>query len=583
MPKRTPADRRWLAILAVAFAAALAVSWQRWVNPVIDAGREMNQPLRLASGEQLYSGVGHIYGPLSPYLHAAAYRVFGPSLNVLYADGIVCAALILAILYVLARRILDADAAGIAVLTVMWLCAFKPAGNYVFPYAFNALHGTLLALTTLAIAAAALDAPSAARFAWAGIFAGAALLAKMEMGIAAFSAGLAAAWLSRGGDTRAALARGLTFLACACGVAGAVYGAIAVRVGWRTLAFDNWLLPFYLPAPLAHFNASLSGFDHPVASLGRMALASIKLALIAAIVGAVSYLAAGPPAAAPRARRVLAVAAAVVLALGLTTGLDWDRGPFMAMPLLLIALLARLAWSTPSPGDRIVALYAIFALAQLARTMLHVRSGGAYGSFLVPVSVVLFTYLWVGPFAMSLPDAGARQAARRLVLGLLLVTAVGTAGVIGYRYRRTGTVRVSTPRGTLVTAADTGTAWNEALAFIAERTAPGDAVAVLPEGTSLVFLSGRRNPLREEIVTPGFLDATGEERAIRALEQTDTRLVLLVNRPTREFGAEAFGRDYCLRLMQWIDAHYRPCAAFGATDPMLRIGDKPFFVHAYCR
>jgi hypothetical protein len=122
-----------------------------------------------------------------------------------------------------------------------------------------------------------------------------------------------------------------------------------------------------------------------------------------------------------------------------------------------------------------------------------------------------------------------------------------------------------------------------ALAFIAQRTVPGDYVAVLPEGTSLLFLAGRRNPLREEIVTPGFLDAAGEARAIAALEHSDTRLVLLVNRATREFGAEAFGRDYCQTLMAWIVARYQPCATFGAQDPRLRVGDKPFFVRAYCR
>src|SRR5262249_33071903 len=160
-----------------------------------------------------------------------------------------------------------------------------------------------------------MTSPSIGRFAWAGVAAGAALLAKTEMGIAALSAGVAAAWLSRQGSLRAAMTRAGVFLACAGGLAGAAYGAIAVRVGWRTLAFDNWLLPSRLPAPIAYFNAGLSGFDHPAASLGRMALASVKLALIAAIVGAISYLVAGPAAAARRARIVLAASVAIALAL----------------------------------------------------------------------------------------------------------------------------------------------------------------------------------------------------------------------------------------------------------------------------
>src|SRR5262249_17012895 len=150
----------------------LAASWQRWANPVIDGGREMNQPLRLAEGETLYSQVGHIYGPLSPWLHAALYRAFGPSLNVLYADGIVAAIAIVALVSFLGRRIMDPPAAATATLLVMWLCAFKASGNYVFPYAFSAVHGTLFGLVTLTLTAAALERPSVPRFVVAGLVAG---------------------------------------------------------------------------------------------------------------------------------------------------------------------------------------------------------------------------------------------------------------------------------------------------------------------------------------------------------------------------------------------------------------------------
>ena len=87
-PRINKRDLPWVALIAVSFMIGLAVSWQRWGNPLVDCGREMNQPLRLAAGQMLYSDVRHIYGPLSPYLNALLYRIFGPSLGVLYADGI---------------------------------------------------------------------------------------------------------------------------------------------------------------------------------------------------------------------------------------------------------------------------------------------------------------------------------------------------------------------------------------------------------------------------------------------------------------------------------------------------------------
>jgi len=581
-------DHFWLAIVLASFVFGLAVSWERWANPVIDGGREMNQPLRLVQGETLYSDVGHIYGPLSPWLHAALYRAFGPSLGILYADGIVSAIVILALVYRLARRIMDPPAAGTATLTVMWLCTFKPSGNYIFPYAYNALHGTLFGLATLELSARALERPALARFIAAGCMAGVTLLAKTEMGLAALCAGIAAVLLSIGG-ARHRLIVTTAFVASAASVAGAAYGAIASQVGWRTLVFDSWLLAYNVPEPLAYFNRAISGFDHPLASSGRVLVAFAKLAIIATLVAALSYLIAGPRSAARRARLALGSALVLGAALSLTTGLDWDRGPFLAMPLVLAALLAfgrrvlRFDAAWHPARARLVTLYAVFALAELARMLLHVRSGGAYGSFMLPMSIVVFTYLWVGPFAGALRDPAPRRLAASLALGLLLSSAVGTAVVLAYRYRRSNTGTISTARGTLIAPPDVALAWNEALAYIDTHTRPGDPIVVLPEGTSLTFLSGRRNPLREEIVTPGFVDGAAEARAIRQIDAAGTPLILIVNRPTREFGAETFGRDYNGALMSWIASRYTPCAMFpaGASDD--RPGDSRMAVRAYCR
>ena len=525
------------------------------MNPVIDGGREMNQPLRVAEGETLYSDVGHIYGPFSPWLHAALYRAFGPSLGVLYADGIVSAIAILVLVYLLARRIMDPPASAIATLLVMWLCAFKASGNYVFPYAYSALHGTLFSLVTLTLCAAALERPTVARFAGAGLIAGLTLLAKTEMGVAALCAGVAAAVLADAPQLVFA------FMAAAVMVAGTVYGMVAAHVGWRTLVFDCWLLVYNLPAPIKYFNASLTGLDHPGQSLLRVSLAFIKVVLLGAIVAAIAQFRAGPASGRTRAWALLAGAVALATLLGVTTGLDWDRGPFLAMPFVLVMIVI----IAERRGERLVVLYSLFALTLLARVILHVRSGGAYGSFLLPVSIVVFTYGWVGPFAALFRAPRVARTASTIALGLLFAASIATAVAIAERYRGSNTAVISTARGTLIVPPAVADAWNEALRFIDVRTRPGDPIVVLPEGTSLTFLSGRRNPLREEIVTPGFLDGAAEDRAIRQIGSAGTPVILIVDRPTREFGAETFGRDYDRRLMSWITTRYEPCGTFGTV------------------
>ncbi len=613
-PRSNGRDRTWIVLLAIAFLYGLVVSWQRWGNPLIDTGREMNVPLRLASGETLYSDIRHIYGPLSPFLHAGLYRLFGPTLAILYADGIACAAIAIALVYWLSRQIMSPAAAGAATMGLIWLCIFKPAGNYILPYSYNALHGTVLGLATLAVLARVVrsaetdDRPLARGILLAGVLAGLTLLAKTEMGMAAVAAGVVASALAGSAPRRSRLRTTLLFLAPAVGLAVGAYGVIASEVGWSTLVNDSWLLGFNLPPELAAYNRRLAGLDRPLFSLWRVLVACVKLTILATIVAAVSVLLARPPRTddAPagttrrgwqssafiveRPWRALAAALGIAILLSLTTGLDWDKGPYLAMPVLLAALIVALAREIrghlPHRADvhtSLLLVYAVYALASIGRMLLHVRSGGAYGSYLLPVSIVVFTYLWIGPFAGAFRNPRAARMARGLAIGLLLMSAVIAAAMLGVRYRTRDTVVIASSRGTMIAETEVGHAWNEALAYIDSHTAPGEPVAVLPEGTSLTFLSGRRNPLREEIATPGFLDSHGNARAIRQLEDARTRLVLVANRPTAEFGPNAFGRDYSVELMRWVQSHYQPCAMFGAVkNPGLQVGDRPFFIRAYC-
>ena len=126
-------DLTWAALMLLSFILGLAVSWQRWGKPLVDCGREMNMPLRLAQGEMLYSDVRHIYGPLSPYINAALYKLFGPSLMVLYIEGILSALIALSLVYWLSRQLMERLPQPRNFERDV-LCAFKQAGNYVLPY-----------------------------------------------------------------------------------------------------------------------------------------------------------------------------------------------------------------------------------------------------------------------------------------------------------------------------------------------------------------------------------------------------------------------------------------------------------------
>jgi hypothetical protein len=440
------------------------------------------------------------------------------------------------------------------------------------------------------------------------------MLAKTEMGLAALVAGLATATIAGYPKVRRAMVLSCTFALPAILLVFVVYWLIATWVGWSTLSRESFLFLRSLPPELVYFNKRISGFDQPVQSLVQMLVAALRMMALAAVVGATGFLIGGRARqpeglhgmarAHPRAHEgdagkasaaqiwlLLLVSLVLFFAIPIAGAIGWDKGPYLMMPILLLVLMltaGRKAKDEIISSGRVsaetLALLAVsvYALASLARVVLRVRSGGAYSSYMLPASVILFTYAWVCPFAALFRDRNVSRAVRGIALGLILADVVATAPLLAYRFRNRNTHPVSTARGTIIAVPDLGQAFNEAIGFITDETRPGESVAVMPEGTSLNFLTGRPNPLREEITTPGYLDESGEERAIGQLESSNTRVVLMANRATSEFGAPVFGRDYCRRLFGWVEQNFEHVATFGPSkDASLQIGDKTFFIHAY--
>jgi len=391
------------------------------------------------------------------------------------------------------------------------------------------------------------------------------------------------------------------FLAPALGMPALVFSWFAARVGWRTLTVDSHLFFGHVPWQWMYYNGVRFGFAHPWHSLGLMIASMFRLMAFGGLLVSLSLLLEMRRARFPQedggtARKPWRAVAGLLISLAgiAVSGIALsDLGPFMAMPFLLLALVAAgigafvRAERCGTPAARIQAgimvIIAASALGSLARILLRVSTGGTLSSFLLPGSVVLFVYIWLVIFPTFLADPAARRRAAQLVSVALAASVLVTAVTLSVRYRRKFGYSLSTARGSWRTPVDVGIAFSQALQFIEKRTAPGDAVAILPEGTALLFLSERRNPLREEMVTPGFLDVPGEERAIESLRRWQAPLIFIANRPTPEFAETSFGKDYNQRLMSWIEQNYDVCGVFGPRpDATLQIGAPVFFLRAYC-
>jgi hypothetical protein len=481
----------------------------------------------------------------------------------------------------------------LAALAVMALCVFKQSGNLIFPYSFAVLYGTLSGTAALIAMVRYVRTGGNGALWAAGLLSGLALCCKAEFGVAVVAAA-AALILSepRGRRLRVAeiVAPSLLIFPLAIGL------FLFTRVPLESFVRDTFLFPGSIPDALVYYNRLKLGFYDTGRTFREMISAAALLAGCAGLFSLAAVRLAGPPRGGDggenslRPLLYLTIGSwALIAAHFLFFGTRWDLNPFRALPILflgavlLCALSLRRRWGDPA-FDRALLVVAVYALAVLARVMTRVPAGGGYGAALLPVPLVLFTYMALSDAFIFRVPPRAKPYRRKAVQVFLSVALLSVLGVFVFRYRDRTAYAVETPRGAFVVDASVGPAFSRTLEYIDRHSSPGDYILALPEGSSLNFLSSRPAPLRYEVLTPGFLDRREEIESIRTLEDKNVRLVFLFNRPTSEFGAEAFGRDYYRTLMHWIESNYTLDAVFGdGATARSEIGDPEFFIKCYKR
>src|SRR5438552_6815464 len=121
---------------------------------MIDFGRELYTPWQLVQGKVLYRDVASFYGPLSPYVNALWFTIFGISLRTLALCNMAIMIGLIAMLHRLISGIADRFAAAVACLVFVLLFGFAQLVqvgnyNYVCPYSHEATHGLAMSIAAL--------------------------------------------------------------------------------------------------------------------------------------------------------------------------------------------------------------------------------------------------------------------------------------------------------------------------------------------------------------------------------------------------------------------------------------------------
>jgi hypothetical protein len=560
------------------FLLLTALSWGRWMEPYVDAGRELETPWRVSRGEALYRDVRFYHGPLGPYLAAVVDRAAGPSIPARVALAGLVALASLEGLRRLAARLLSPGRAAMAACLVVAVCFFQPPGGcHLFPFSLD----TALASAAIVWAlVAASGRQSAAGDHAAGLCLLAALLARPEMGLAA----VAALALERRSVRRLVVPAVLPLAAAA-----AIYTVLSAGTPVATLRREGWLAFLGPPRTFRNIYAAYSGLDRPALRLAELALAAVVLLLVAAVLAGAASLAA-------RVRRggsaiegaavVLLLAAALVRfrpPAALAEALGLFPPLVRVVPPLVLAggawrLLLRLFARRAPPRESAIPDAALYTAALFAaRLLLAAGYTGPYSAFLLPLPLVLALAGLDRLARRGAPALGARLP--RLAAAALALFGLYRVAELARVFRHEGWARVVTPAGSVWLTEPVASATRSALQDLLARLSPGALLTGFPEAGFYNYVLRLKNPLPQDQFFPGHLDERAEADVIARLSRRPPDAILYANVLAVGHRSVRFGIDYLADLDRFVRSRFESAGAYGpGAGPAPRIGDPQFFV-----
>jgi hypothetical protein len=557
----------------------LAWTWRGWPDPLVDYGREVHAAWRIANGGTLYVDLVHFCGPLSVYLNALFFRVFGTSVLTIALCNAALTALFTVLLYGLLVRLASRFAATIACVVFMVTFAFGQFTriadyNWLCPYSYELVHGTMCAVAGLWC----LDRyHRTRRIAWiagTGFALGLVVLTKAEPLLAAMAAlpvGLVLTLLAERPPAR----RTLTILA-AFGGAAAIAPASAFVWFASTMPVAD-----VLRWPLGHWRTvaqpefATSGFYRSGMGTDDVGSNLTKLGTTLVWWIALLGLAVGGAAAARRIRLTAVAMPAVLIAFAvpvwaLVSDMGWYDS-LRPLPLLVGGIaVASLASFVRHRDDVdrafVLALrtsLAVFALALLAKIVLNVRFF-QYGFVLAMPATMLLIVGIVHWLPAALDRRGLHGAVVRAAgLGVLVAAMAAQLGIMHMLFA--AKTHVVGEGADAFYADERGLLVRDIVRDVRGRVAPTETLLGMPEGVMVNFLARRASPLP-------FYSYDGTSRLLWGsklmrdlLEERAADYVLLLDRGNRGSRMPVIGQDYFKTWFAVVKRDYRPVARFGAT------------------
>lgn len=572
-------------ILILAGSFMLHLSWLKWPDLLIDYGRELYVPWQITQGKVLYADINHLYGPLSHYINAFLFQIFGTGLSTLAYFNIALVILLTFIIYNLFKSAFEdviATAAGTCFLVIFAFSQFTGIANYNFvcPYSHEITYGIFLFFLGLLVFKKYLTEPKPVYAAAIGLILGLIFLTKVEIFLAAFGSflcGLIFIFLRLKPHHPKKHLFSLIFFFLLPITAFFAYFSFHMPVMGAIHSILSSYTNIFIGAEVDNiFYLRISGLDNPARNMMLMLRETLGYFILFIFTGLIAYLFA-------RVTSRILRYAGVVIIFALTFliifsgffSINWMEIA-RAYPVLLLLLLVYLVIDlirkredkTFTARYLPFILLTLFSLLLLLKMILNVRLYHYGFALAMPASLVVAALL-LYYVPMWISRLGNKAVAMSFT-GLFIFFALLFYFSLTKHIYDLKTCPVAEGRDKFLTfdakLAGHGPIVNKALRYIDQSMVPNDTFIVMPDGVMLNYLSRRENPSRYFEFTPNFVEAMGEEKILKDISLKPPSFIILTEKDTSEHGARYFGKDYAHNIYSWIIGNY---------DKEILLGSEP--------
>ena len=584
-------SERWMNLLICVLLAGAGffmawISWLKWPDLLIDYGEQVYVPWRLSEGEILYKDIIWMYGPLSSYMHALLFKIWGPGIDVLIGFNLLIVAGLTGLIYFLFKELsnpLTAFFCSFVFITLFAFGQYQGGGNFNFicAYAYSLPHGVALSFIALFLFLRFLNDPFPKYLVLAGGLAGLVYLTKMEVFYAlafALFTGLLSSWYQRRPKKLEAVRETLFALAGFSIPVLFLYAyfwtQVPIKEALQIIPNPFSFLDNVVSLKHLQLNQWILGWDHPTINLLKLLKYFFILVSVLGLIIGIDFLLSGP------LRRLKPFPLFFLISLAGAMFVVFKEIPWLDLgrPLPLISILSagfyayRLFGPTNasrhSSNDLFLMVFSVFCTLLLLKIILNAHVFHYGFALALPATLLMIhTLLFVIPEYLKTIEVQSgfyQQAALVLVLFF-----AGGHLKLEYQVYQFKTLPVSQGRDLLLDydpdLETRGVIVNQVLDYLDRQLQPGIQIATVPHGSMINYLSRHPHPLPLISFNPYVAALRGDQEYLQSLQKTSSPYILLVDMDSSILGVRYFGQDYARNVYQWIIQNYTLEQQFGAV------------------